>query len=216
MPIKSIVIIREEEPDFSDGATRYKQVKEGGKNMMDYMAMIKETAERDKFLAKQEADRKAYEYEVAMRKAYQRLDEVKDDVCLVIQVLQEIAKTDEKKLSIPFDTMGNEYNYRSYSCHYDGSDCFYFGAAKAPRNPVGTGLHCEVNVLGWYWEKRVYGDTECYSYAYDGKNFYYQEHGPFGLVFPRKLTPDIIYDFCDKFIDYKARFDKWFKENFTV
>ena len=33
MPIKSIVIIREEEPDFSDGATRYKRVVKEVKTM---------------------------------------------------------------------------------------------------------------------------------------------------------------------------------------
>ena len=69
---------------------------------MDYMKMVKEAVEHENFLAKQEAVRKAHELEMAMRKALERFNEIKDDVALLIQVIREIEdvcknKTNEQR-----------------------------------------------------------------------------------------------------------------------
>ena len=68
---------------------------------MDYMRMVKEAVEHENFLAKQEAARKAHKLEIAMRKALERFNEIKDDVALLIQVIREIEGVCKNKTKIP-------------------------------------------------------------------------------------------------------------------
>lgn len=168
---------------------------------MDYMKMVKEVAEHENFLAKQEAARKAHELEIAMRKALDRFNEIKDDVALLIQVIREIEDVCKNKTKIPMATDG--IYKRSIYIGSNGEGGFFFVAMNKKFLQFGNTYY--IGMI-WYIDHRPY---YCY---YNGEFLHYRG----GYDNEITSSPDVINRFCDEFTEYKELFDKWFEENFTV